>query len=164
MKLYLVRHGQPNAETIDPQKGLSPTGQQEIEILAAILKSRDVIVKEIWHSDKNRARQTAGILTNGVKSENGLVEKKGFAPTDRIEPAVGKILAFRENLMIVSHLPFLAHLASLLLSGDEHRLAMNFDTGAMACLDYAHGRWTLEWFAYPGLFKKGDLQDIRSYH
>jgi phosphohistidine phosphatase len=164
MKLYLIRHGQPNTETIDPQKGLSPTGQQEIEILATILKANDVAVKEIWHSEKNRARQTAGILANVIKPENGLVEKKGLSPTDRIEPVVGKILAFREDLMIVSHLPFLAHLASLLLSGDEHRMAMNFDTGAMACLDYAHGRWTLEWFAYPGLFKKGDLQDIRSYH
>jgi phosphohistidine phosphatase len=164
MKLYLIRHGQPNAETIDPQKGLSPTGQQEIEILATILKANDISVKEIWHSEKNRARQTAGILANVISPENGVVEKKGLSPTDRIEPAVGKILAFRENLMIVSHLPFLAHLASLLLSGDEHRMAMNFDTGAMACLDYAHGRWTLEWFAYPGLFKKGDLQNIRSYH
>jgi phosphohistidine phosphatase len=164
MKLYLIRHGQPNAESIDPQKGLSPTGQQEIEILATILKGNDVTVKEIWHSEKNRARQTAGILANIIKPENGLVEKKGLSPTDRIEPIVGKILAFREDLMIVSHLPFLAHLSSLLLSGDEHRLAMNFDTGAIVCTDYAHGRWTLEWFANPGFFKRGDLRDIRSYH
>jgi phosphohistidine phosphatase len=164
MKLFLVRHGQPNAEAVDPQKGLSPTGQQEIELLAAILKANDVLVKEIWHSEKNRARQTAGILAYAIKTENGVVEKKGLAPTNRIEPVIGKILAFREDLMIVSHLPFLAHLSSLLLSGDEHRMAMNFDTGAMACLDYAHGRWSLEWFAFPGLFKQGDLQDIRSYH
>jgi phosphohistidine phosphatase len=164
MKLYLVRHGQPNPETVDAEKGLSPNGEQEIELLASILKANSISVKEIWHSDKTRARQTAAILASGISCTNGFVEIKGLNPTDRIEPIIGKILAAQADLMVVGHMPFMAHLASLLLAGDEHRLAMNFDTGAMACLDYAHGRWTLEWFAYPRLFKLGDLLDFRSYH
>lgn len=164
MKLYIVRHGQPNPETIDPEKGLSPTGEQEIELLASILKANNISVKEIWHSEKNRARQTAAILASGVASANGLIEKKGLNPTDRVEPIISKILAAQTDLLIVGHMPFMAHLASLLLAGDEHRMAMNFDTGAMACLDYAHGRWILEWFAYPKFFKRGDLLDLRSYH
>ena len=164
MRLYLIRHGQPNNETIDPQKGLSPVGQQEIELLASILQANNISVKEIWHSDKTRAVQTASILSTGIKMQNGLLEKKGLGPTDRPEPIVGQIFAAGADLLIVTHMPLVSKLASLLLTGDDFRLPLNFDAGAMACLNFTEGHWHLEWFAYPRLFKRGDLLDLRSYH
>jgi phosphohistidine phosphatase len=153
MKLYLVRHGQPNSEQIDPEKNLSPTGQDEIKLLASFLAANNSSVKEIWHSEKTRARQTAQIIASGISAYNGVIEKKGMNPTDRVEPVIGRILAFQADLLIVTHLPFIAHLLSLLLTGDEYKMAFDYCTGCTTCLEYANGKWSLLWFINPQLLK-----------
>jgi phosphohistidine phosphatase len=156
MKLYLVRHGQPNSELTDPEKNLSPAGEDEIRLLTSTLAAQNIAVKEIWHSEKNRARQTAQIIGSGIHVHDAVVEKKGISPTDRVDPVVGRILAFQSDLLIVTHLPFIAHLLSLLLTGDEYKMSFEYNTGCTTCLDYANGRWALLWFINPQLLKRAD--------
>jgi phosphohistidine phosphatase len=57
---------------------------------------------------------------------------------------------YNTNLMIVGHLPFLAYLTSLLVSGNDAADAIAFDAGAVACLCRSDpGRWQIEWMITP---------------
>ena len=62
MRLYLVQHGQAKSEELDPQRGLTEQGVQDVERLAAFLKPLSLAVQVVWHSGKTRAAQTAEIL------------------------------------------------------------------------------------------------------
>jgi phosphohistidine phosphatase len=51
-----------------------------------------------------------------------------------------------QNLMIVGHLPFLGHLASYLLCGDERASLVDFQNAGIVRLDrHDDGRWSLRW-------------------
>lgn len=164
MELYLLRHGQPNSEMVDPQRGLSADGQAEIVSLGKLIEPYGLQVEEIWHSEKTRARQTAELISAYLKPKNGIVQKKGLNPTDRIEPIVGQILAFKQDLLIVGHNPFMLNLASLLLTGDPNRVALEFGTGTLARLEFANGRWSLIWFFRPLPVFESQSSRIQSYH
>ena len=164
MKLYLVRHGQPNPEETDPEKGLSDVGKNEISKLAESIKHLNINSAEIWHSGKARAEQTAGILTTSVNSSQGLVEKTGLKPNDPVDSIAIEIVAVNSDLMLVGHLPFMSKLASLLLAGDKSRCSIDFNTGGFACFEYNKGRWSLNWLVHPGLVGQGRVGSFQSYH
>ncbi len=164
MELYLLRHGRPNPELVDPQKGLSPEGQAEIGSLGKLIKPLEISVSEIWHSGKTRARQTAELISSYLEVKSGIFEKKGLNPADRIEPIVGQILAHKRDLMIVGHAPFLLYLSSLLLTGDPNRAALDYSTGTLGRLSYANGRWSLGLLVKPWPEHAGDSSRVRSYH
>jgi len=164
MKIYLVRHGQSNSADIDPEKNLSDTGKREIIKLAESIKHLGINVDEIWHSDKARACQTAEILAAAVKSSKGLIEKSGLKPNDDVKPVAEEIKTYDADLMLVGHLPFMAKLTSLLLTGNENRCAFEFDAGGLACFDYDKGAFCLNWFIHPGLIKLEKHDTFQSYH
>jgi len=164
MKIYLVRHGQANSADIDPQKGLSNLGHAEIKQLAESIKHLNISVDEIWHSGKARACQTAEILASVVKSSKELIEKSGLNPNDNVKKVAEEIKAYNVNLMIVGHLPFMAKLSSLLITGNENRSAFEFDAGALACFDYNKGSFCLSWLIHPGLIKPEKHDTFQSYH
>ena len=62
MHIYLVQHGASKSEAEDPERSLTDEGRQTVEKMADYLTSAGVSVDRIKHSDKLRARQTAGIL------------------------------------------------------------------------------------------------------
>jgi phosphohistidine phosphatase len=54
--------------------------------------------------------------------------------------------------MIVGHLPFMANLASLLVSGKEFSNVVSFDAGSVVCLNRSDpGQWQIEWMVTPEL-------------
>ncbi|MHC4598453.1 MAG: phosphohistidine phosphatase SixA, partial [Planctomycetota bacterium] len=76
---------------------------------------------------------------------------EGLRPKDP-PGALKEMLASRsENLMLVSHLPFVERLASLLLTGAEDGLSIDFHpctTVALQCRE--EGAWDLLWMIGPG--------------
>lgn len=129
--LYLVRHGTPNKEDVDPQKNLSEYGRKEVTSIARLLENK-VSVKKIYHSGKLRARQTAEILGDHL---NVVVEEKqGLSPNDDVSPIARKFVKENTNIMIAGHLPFLSRLASLLLCGNQETEIVRFEPGAVATL------------------------------
>ena len=62
MRIYLVQHGASKSEAEDPERSLTDEGRQTVEKMADYLTSAGASVDRIKHSDKLRARQTAGIL------------------------------------------------------------------------------------------------------
>ena len=51
--------------------------------------------------------------------------------------------AHSEHIMLVSHLPFIGRLASLLLTGDSDLLSLRFANAGVAALALKSGRWQL---------------------
>ena len=151
MKLYVVRHGDALSKSINPARPLSSDGRRDIEKLAAFLKPRKLAVAEIWHSGKERSRQTAEILSSAVDSQKEIKSIDGLNPEDPVEPIIEEILSLRDDLMIVSHLPFVDKLTCKLLNCNRDNEFITFPTGGIACLGTSFGSWRLIWFLYPEL-------------
>ncbi|MCK4586416.1 MAG: histidine phosphatase family protein, partial [Gammaproteobacteria bacterium] len=62
MKLFLMRHGQAADIEVDPEQGLSAEGKAAIEQLAHRLAEQNITFKQVFYSEKARARQTAEIM------------------------------------------------------------------------------------------------------
>ncbi len=62
MHIYLVQHGASKSEAEDPERSLTDEGMRTVEKMANYLAGAGVSAEKIRHSDKLRARQTAGIL------------------------------------------------------------------------------------------------------
>jgi phosphohistidine phosphatase len=151
MALFLVQHGKNLPKEDDPDQGLSPEGKFEVERMAALAKKNGVAVDRIYHSGKNRARQTAGILGVILQPPQGVEEKDGLGPLAEVAPVAGVLVA-RDNMMLVGHLPFLAKLLSLLVTGSEDNLIFKFQHGGILCLDQEpDGGWLIHWALMPRL-------------
>ena len=150
MRLYLVRHGEAVDEEVDPQRPLTPRGRAGVEKVGRVLKPLEISVHSIWHSNKLRAAETAQILADSVASSGGLVEREGLSPMAPVEPMKKIIEATDEDLMVVSHLPFLARLASMLILGNDEKGIVVFEEATALCLEGTLNRsWQILWMVTP---------------
>ena len=151
MHLYLVQHGEAWSKEHDPERSLSEGGTEAVNDVNNFLEENCRIeVDTIYHSGKQRALETADILSKSVAAENGLKESEGLAPMD--DPAIWekKLKDMHRNVMLVGHLPHLSRLAGLLLTGDASREPVLFHNGGIVCLfrDADH-RWMIDWVVIP---------------
>lgn len=155
MKLYLCQHGHAVAKATDPDRPLSDTGQTAIDQLVDFLKGQDLSVSEIFHSDKTRARQTAELLAEAFETNRPIQSLSDVNPKD--DPKIFAVrLANRQNdVLLVSHLPFLSKLASLLVTGENHWDLLTFVPGSIACLESSENNgWSVIWMLRPELLRK----------
>lgn len=152
MKLYLVQHGLSLSEEVDPEKPLSPDGEEQSRKIAEFLKEKSIQVDAVWHSPKKRAVQTAHIFSETVASPE-IQERKDLNPLDPVTPVRKVIEPLAKNLMIVGHLPFLQKLVSLLLSGAEDKQLISISNSGVICLEHTDS-WKLLWAVTPGLLEK----------
>ena len=71
---------------------------------------------------------------------------------DPVEDFPGEIEALKKDLMIVSHLPFVQKLASLLLSGTEEKDLISVRNSGVICLEHT-GSWKVFWAVIPELLE-----------
>ncbi len=152
MKLYLVQHGKAEDKAVDPARPLTAAGASDVEAMAALLEKMQPSIAEVWHSGKERARQTAEILAARMAGAAIAVEHAGLAPNDPVAPVCDALAAREEDLMLVGHLPFLAKLAGCLLTGDAQRAPVAFQMGGMVCLERKAGAWAVQWMVTPAFF------------
>ena len=153
MKLYLVQHGEAFSEEVDPQRPLTKKGLADVSRMARFAQAADVRVPLIWHSAKLRARQTADLLAAALQPEEGIRERGGLAPNNPMESVLEELVARQADLMMVSHLPFLAKLASMLLCGFLADLVA-FRPGGIFCLERdPDRRWRFGWMVTPELIE-----------
>ena len=148
MKLYLVQHGEAKPEAEDPERSLTPRGEEETRQISEAAKRLGVRPSRIYHSGKKRAEQTAGIIAGAfdLSAQVG----QGLNPDDDVRPWVEQISGEAEDLMIVGHLPFLEKLASFIVCGDEGAKAVLFRYSAIVCLEKKEaGRWAVAWVLKP---------------
>ena len=153
MRLYLLRHGEPQPEGKDPERRLTNQGRLDIATIGRFLEQNELIIPEIWHSEKARVRETAEIIAQSVGTTR-LLQKSGLAPLDPVGPIRGDIIDREEDVMLVGHLPFLPLMANLLLGVPSETEIFRFKTGEIACLERNGERyWRLLFSIYPRLLE-----------
>ncbi len=67
-----------------------------------------------------------------------------------MEPFVGELANLQEDRVVVGHLPFLAKLASELLTGSEATEVVAFRQGGIVCIERGRdGAWRVLWMVTP---------------
>jgi phosphohistidine phosphatase len=150
MKVYLIQHGKPVPEEVNPDRPLSNEGEREVAKVSEFLRRVGLQVEVIFHSGKTRARQTAEIIAARLGSETKVEERIGLSPMSDVKPAAAEIHAAQRDLFIAGHLPHLAKLVSLLVTGSETPAIVRFQQGGVVCLEKDEaGKWSVAWMVVP---------------
>lgn len=154
MKLYLMRHGDYVMDMAQQMDVLSETGKNDIGKMADFLTRFNLRVSNILHSEKFRAKQTAELIAQGVTSAEAPQPHSGLQPNDEVAAFANEINQWREDTLVVGHLPFMGRLVSQLLVGNEYKEIVDFQTGTLVCLEQIEqDRWLLNWVLTPSLFQ-----------
>ncbi len=151
MKIYLVQHGEAQSKSVDPTRPLTERGRQEAQRVAAFAERLGIEVRQIHHSGKARAEQTAAILGEALSPPDGVVAASGLAPLDDVQPVADALAQESQPVMLVGHLPFLARLIGLLVTGDPDRSVLRFRNGGIVCLADEEEKdvWLVAWVLTP---------------
>jgi len=120
MRLYIMRHGEAVQAGPDAVRPLTPKGRADTVKVAKFLQDTHSPVDAIWHSTKARAIETASTLDASFQERIPLETRTDLSPDDSVEMGFNELEEEApENLLIVSHIPFVEGLLSLLLTGGE---------------------------------------------
>jgi len=157
MDIYLVQHAQAKSSEEDPARPLSEEGVASIERVSAYAGKLGLTVDCIYHSGKLRAKQTAEILARHLNAADKLEMKKGLDPSDSIAPIrdwLGRLSSDGiRNILIVSHLPFLDKLTSLLVAGTEDAHVVAYQNAAIVRLvpKSTGSGYSIQWIITPDI-------------
>jgi phosphohistidine phosphatase len=150
MRLYLMQHGKPLLEEIKPERPLSDQGRRDVAKIADFLKRVGVSVREIFHSGKTRARETAEIVAAALGPHVMVEERHDISPLDNVRRIAEDISTSHEDLLIAGHLPHLAKLTGLLVTANETVTVARFQQGGVVCLERDDaGKWAIAWMVVP---------------
>lgn len=150
MLLYLVQHAEAKQEGEDPARGLTDKGFRDIALTALFAHDRGLTMNRIYHSGIKRAQQTSQALADQIHPKEGMSEADWLAPLDDPKIWEEHLSHMHENIMLVSHLPYLAKLASLLLCGEGSKNIVDFKNAGIVCLKrFDDGHWSVEWIVTP---------------
>lgn len=133
MYLLIMRHGEAGWHSLDQQRELTEAGREQTGRVAHQIAKSPWRPQKIWVSPLVRARQTAAIAAGIL---NCPVEEKSFiTPDDDPGACLDALLEVEpgQRLMLVSHMPFVGSLATLLVDG--HRRGIPFMTSQAVLLD-----------------------------
>jgi phosphohistidine phosphatase len=150
MLIYLIQHAEAAKEEEDPRRDLTRKGRLDIEEVAHLLKRLQVQVRQIFHSGKTRAQSTAEVLASHLRPAAGVSAAPGLAPLD--DPAIwsDRIAKLDEDILLVGHLPHLARLAAILLTGEKDKEVINFQMGgAVRLRRMSAAQWAVDWMVVP---------------
>lgn len=151
MRLYLVQHGDALAGEVDPDRPLSPRGQDDIRRMAVFLNGK-LRPELVCHSGKTRARQTAELLAAALAPGCVIDELSGIGPNDPVTPLVGRLAELGNEVLVIGHLPFLAKLATVLVTGREQSPVVDCRPGSILSLSSnGDGQWAIQWMIRPEL-------------
>ncbi len=151
MKLYLMQHGDALTKNIDPDRPLSETGQSAVERVASFLTGR-IEISRIKHSGKTRARQTAELFENLVVGGLPIEAISSIKPKDSVEVFAQQVTEWNEDTLVVGHLPFIAKLVTLLVTGSADVSIVSYQPGSIVCLEKDEdGHWQVQWMIRPEL-------------
>ncbi len=148
MKLYLAQHGEALTKEEHADRPLSDKGRIDVGRVAWHLAMLGLEVAEVQHSGKARARESAEILAASLGAACG--ERTGLGPNDPVAALAEAAAGWREDRLLVGHLPFMGRLADLLVGGGEGLDLLAFSPGCLACLEReVAGSWRIAWILNP---------------
>lgn len=127
-----MRHGEAGWHSLDQQRELTEAGRSGVAAVAAQIAKSPWRPERIWSSPYTRARQTAAIVSEVL---NCPVEECDFiTPDDDPGRCLDALLETQVSpLMLVSHMPFVGSLSTLLVDG--HRKGIPFMTSQAVLQD-----------------------------
>jgi len=144
MKVYLVHHAHALSADQDPQRHISPQGQQEADRLGARFRALGVSPVRILHSDKQWTIDTAERIAARLGME-GKTAKTAYPinTDDPVAPFLKEIAEAKGDIMMCGHVDYLLRSASALVSGDEKRKVVEFKpgNGTAVCLENDGKSW-----------------------
>lgn len=140
MLIYVVRHaiaverGTPGFA--DDDRPLTNGGIRRMRRIVRTLDRLGVAPQEIWTSPLPRARHTADLLKDGLKSAKPVREIDYLRPETDFRPLAKELagLSARRTVALVGHEPGLGELTSWLLTG-RRTAFIRFKKGGVACLE-----------------------------
>ena len=158
MKLFLLQHGDALAREADPRRPLSGSGRRDIERLGTFLCGSTILdVKQVYHSDKLRARETALCLAGICGDPLPVAEYAGLAALDSAAALAGEIANWTDNILIVSHVPLLPKLVSRLICEADEPEIVRFQPGTLVCLERNdRRRWAITSMIRPDMLTGAD--------
>jgi phosphohistidine phosphatase len=145
-----MQHGIPVSKADDPERPLSAQGIKDVENLAEFLQKRGITVKDLYHSGKRRARETAEIMSTRLAHGTEPKERRGLSPLDDVGDIADQIINGEGDLLIAGHLPHLARLTSRLVLGNETVPVVRFQQGGLVCLErHEDEGWAVAWMLVP---------------
>jgi phosphohistidine phosphatase len=148
MAVYFVQHGLALSKEKDPNRPLSPEGKRDVERITSYLGKFQLTVREVCHSGKTRALETAQIFSNQFKGSS-ICQLSGMSPNDDVKETASMLNI--ENTMYVGHLPHLEKLISYLITGDESKQVIKFVNGGVVCVEKNDSGFYINWYLKPSL-------------
>lgn len=150
MRAYLVQHAKATSEEEHPDRPLTEAGRAEARRVGGYLARAGALSPgRIFHSGETRARQTAEILAASLAPPIPPEEEDGLAPLDDPASWAGRLAEATDEIMLVGHMPHMARLAGLLVSGDAGARPVFFRNGGVVCLERGDEGWGLRWAVTP---------------
>lgn len=134
MYLIVMRHGEAGWHSLDQARELTEAGRLGSAKVASQVASSRWRPGLIWSSTLVRAQQTASIVSEVINVP--ILERPFLTPDDDPGQCLEVLLTERElpeTLMIVSHMPLVGSLSTLLVDG--HRRGIPFMTSQAVVLD-----------------------------
>lgn len=132
VQVYLMRHGEAAEAWRDAERPLTVRGRAQALSTAQALLRLGAVPSAVWHSPYKRAAETAAIVAQALNVDAVVDER--FTPDADPVIAGRAILAVRDGLLVVAHLPILPSLVALLCGGP-----CSFTTAGVAQLDVVGG-------------------------
>ena len=149
-----MQHGNALPKEVDPERGLSESGKQDVANVAAFLTRGNVQVEWIFHSGKKRAWETAELFRECLIGDGHFDERDGIAPLDPVVPVAKEIQNLSKDTMFVGHLPFVGKLVAHLITGNEDIGVVSFTPGTVVRLERDENEiWSVAWVVRPELLK-----------
>lgn len=137
MLLYLMQHGASLPSEAAPEEPLSPMGLEQVEKSAAATARMAITFDAIIASPKLRSRETAELMARAtgfpVSEIRTATEVKAMTPAHQTLELLDA-LADAQSVLVAGHMPNLARLASLLLTGDDRPRVAVHNAGLM-CIE-----------------------------
>ena len=101
---------------------------------------------------KTRARQTAELLMRLLQTGGKICQQDGLAPNDPPKELLRSIETRQTDLLVVSHMPFVARAVAAAVTGEPDRPMVHFQPGSVAGLERDDSRtWRITLLIGPGL-------------
>jgi phosphohistidine phosphatase len=165
MNIFILRHGiaadrGTEAFERDSERPLTGKGKRQLRRSAEAMKRMKLRFDLILSSPYVRARQTAEIVAEELKSKKRLKLSDTLKSENDPEAMIAEIARLKptpKNVLLVGHEPYLSHLVSRLVSGNGN-MAMDFKKGGLCKLEFEKlrdgGGARLVWLLTPKLMKE----------
>ena len=141
MRLSLLRHGiaanrtSPGYED-DSERPLTPKGERRMRRAAKGIQAAGLSYDLILSSPYLRAKQTAEIVVQAVRTPEGVTLAETLTPEGDARQLIEGLCAEhreRQDVLLVGHEPYLSRLISTLLTGGQN-LSVEMKRGALCAL------------------------------